>query len=195
MLLADMTAATSVDPLIERARKGDAQAWDKLVALHGRRVMLVLLARGVRAARAEEIVQETWARLIAKSKQGALERLELPGLAITQAVRASIDDQRADKTRRAASLDDPGEGRAALDVADADASPLDRLVTRDALERALAELDRCPPRAREIFELVYDNPELPHAEAAERAGLSVQRLRQTLCEVRARLRAAMVEED
>ncbi len=191
-----MTGATETraDPRIERARKGDTRAWDALIALHGRRVMLVLLARGVRAARAEEIVQETWARLVAKSKEGGLERLELPGLAITHAVRASIDDQRADRTRRASSLDEPGERHAALDVADGGASPLDRLVSRAALERALAELERCPPRAREVFTLVYDNPELPHAEAAERAGLSVQRLRQTLCEVRARLRAAMVED-
>src|SRR4051794_16125443 len=80
--------------LTDLARSGDARAWEVLIARHGRRVLLTLLARGVRANRAEEIVQDTWARLIAKSRDGLLERLELPGLAITQALHFSLDDAR-----------------------------------------------------------------------------------------------------
>lgn len=180
---------------IELARSGDARAWEKLVARHGRSVLLVLLARGVRAARAEEIVQETWARLVAKSRAGALDRLELPGLAIAQAVHLAMDDRRAEKVRAAEPLDasSADDSGAQLQIADCDPPVLDRIVAREALDRALAELDRCSPRSREIFSLVYDNPDLAHAEAAKRAGLSVQRLRQTLCEVRARLRAALEE--
>lgn len=174
--------------LTERARSGDARAWETLIARHGRRVLLTLLARGVRANRAEEIVQETWARLVAKSKAGQLEQLELPGLAIAQAIHLGLDDARANKTRAAAPLDDSEE---ALTLADPAPGPLDRMVSREALDRALAELARCPPKARDVFALVYDNPDLPHADAAREAGLSVQRVRQTLCEVRARLRAAM----
>ncbi|MDB4938792.1 MAG: hypothetical protein JWP87_5764 [Labilithrix sp.] len=174
--------------LTELARTGDARAWDTLIARHGRRVLLTLLARGVRANRAEEIVQETWARLVAKSRDGALERLELPGLAIAQAIHFSLDDARANKARAAASLDESDEARGVVDPA---ALPLDRMVSREALDRALQELERCPPKARDVFTLVYDNPDLAHVEAARKTGLSVQRLRQTLCEVRARLRAAM----
>jgi RNA polymerase sigma-70 factor (ECF subfamily) len=147
-----------------------------------------LLARGVRANRAEEIVQETWARLVAKSRAGELERLELPGLAIAQAIHFSLDDARQQKARVAASLEESDD---ALSIADPAPGALDRLVSREALARALAELERCPPKARDVFALVYDNPELAHVEAARQAGLSVQRVRQTLCEVRARLRAAM----
>jgi RNA polymerase sigma-70 factor (ECF subfamily) len=41
--------------------------------------------------------------------------------------------------------------------------------------------------------LIYENPDLPHAEAAAQVGLSVQRVRQILCEVRKRLRAVLSE--
>jgi RNA polymerase sigma factor (sigma-70 family) len=174
--------------LTELARGGDAAAWEALIARHGRRVLLTLLARGVRANRAEEIVQETWARLVAKSREGQLDRLELPGLAIAQAIHFSLDDARANKTRAATSLDESDEAHS---VADPTPDALERMVSREALDRALAELARCPPRARDVFALVYDNPDLAHVDTARQAGVSVQRLRQTLCEVRARLRAAM----
>jgi RNA polymerase sigma-70 factor (ECF subfamily) len=42
-----------------------------------------------------------------------------------------------------------------------------------------------------LFELALSNPDVPHAELAERSGISLQRLRQALCEVRARLRQAV----
>jgi RNA polymerase sigma factor (sigma-70 family) len=185
-----MSGPTSSDDdrLTELARTGDARAWEKLIARHGRRVLLTLLARGVRASRAEELVQETWARLVAKSRAGELPHLELPGLAITQAIHFSLDEARATTARATRSLD---ESDTALAVVDPAPGVLDRMVSREALERALAELERCPPKARDVFALVYEHPELPHLEAAEKVGLSVQRLRQTLCEVRSRLRAAM----
>lgn len=181
-------AKSDDDVLTELARTGDDRAWETLIARHGRRVLLTLLARGVRANRAEEIVQETWARLIAKSRAGGLERLELPGLAIAQALHFGLDDARKQKSRTTASLEASDD---ALSIADPAPGALDRMVSREALARALAELERCPPKARDVFALVYENPELPHVDAARRSGLSVQRVRQTLCEVRARLRAAM----
>jgi RNA polymerase sigma-70 factor (ECF subfamily) len=61
-----MPALSHIDDRVtELARTGDAAAWELLIARHGRRVLLALLARGVRVDRAEEIVQETWARLVA----------------------------------------------------------------------------------------------------------------------------------
>ncbi len=187
--MASVNDQSSIDEHVtELARSGDTSAWSTLIARHGRRVLLALLARGVRANRAEEIVQETWERLIAKSRDGQLGRLQLPGLAITQALHLAIDDARRNRTRSAASLDDSED---AQHVPDPTPLALDRMVSRERLDRALAELARCPPRAREVFALVHDNPEVAHAEMAEKAGVSVQRLRQTLCEVRARLRGAM----
>ena len=48
--------------------------WERLVAQHQRAVLLTLLSRGVRLDRARDIVQETWARLIAHERTGRLTR-------------------------------------------------------------------------------------------------------------------------
>ena len=47
--------------------------------------------------------------------------------------------------------------------------------------------------ARQIFLAVYGPEGRSHAEVARDLGLSVQRVRQALCEVRARVRAALRE--
>jgi RNA polymerase sigma-70 factor (ECF subfamily) len=46
-----------------------------------------------------------------------------------------------------------------------------------------------------VFELVYDHPELGYAEVAAQVGLSVQRVKQIVFEVRKRLRGALAEGD
>ncbi|MFO0736213.1 MAG: sigma-70 family RNA polymerase sigma factor [Labilithrix sp.] len=162
--------------------------WERLVAQHQRAVLLTLLSRGVRLDRARDIVQETWARLIAHERTGRLTRLEMPGLAIRQALFLAADDARR---RRHDTVADDAEIAAVIDPAP---NAEQRLVTRAQLELASAELDRCAPKARAVFDLVYDDAALPHAEAAKRVGLSVQRVRQTLCEVRAKLRAALSDD-
>jgi RNA polymerase sigma-70 factor (ECF subfamily) len=174
------------EELIPSALAGDRDAWNVLIARHERRVVLTLLARGVRVDRAKDITQETWARLIAQQQAGKLRWLDLPGLAITQAVFLAIDDAR--RRHRDVPMDDAPE--IAL-LADPVPSAEERLLAQGEVERALEELSRCAPSARRVFELVYDNPGLPHADAARRAGISVQRVRQTLCEVRAKIRAAL----
>ncbi len=178
-------ASLSEERVAQLALAGQRAAWDVLIARHGRRVLLSLLARGVRVDRAQDLAQETWMRLIEQQRAGKLTRLELPGLAVTQASFLAADEARKATASNEDALAGAEDPAASVEV---------RFATRQDLDRALAELERCPARAREVFALVYDNPALSHAEAAQRAGLSVQRLRQTLCEVRARLRAAMEAE-
>jgi RNA polymerase sigma-70 factor (ECF subfamily) len=163
-------------------------AWDEIVARHDRKVVLSLLARGVRLDRAREIAQETWARLIEQHRAGKLARLELPGIAITQAAFFAREDARRKEPARL-------EDQALLSIVDEAPSAEATLVARQRLERAKAELDRCSPTARRVFEAIYEDTDAPHAEVAKKFGLSVQRLRQTLCEVRGRLRRAMEDTD
>ena len=174
--------------VVALALGGQREAWDALIASHGHRVLVSLLARGARVDIARDLAQETWSVLIARQRAGQLDRLELPGLAITQAHFLLLEHRRA-SARAASPLDD------ASAPPDPAPSAEDRLLSRQQLARAHDELQRCPPRARDVFALVYDNPGLPHAEAARRTGLSVQRVRQTLCEVRARLRAVLESND
>ena len=51
-----------------------------------------------------------------------------------------------------------------------------------------AELATASPRARGVFLSVLEAPEAGHAALARKEGLSLQRFRQVLCEVRAKLR-------
>jgi RNA polymerase sigma factor (sigma-70 family) len=173
--------------LVELALRGDRAAWGELIARHDRRVVLALVARGLGLGDAREHAQQAWARLIAQQRAGRLARLELPGLVIRQAAFLALDAARRDRSGQG----DAGE----LDtVTDPTASIEESLIWREQLQRVRAELVRCPPHARRVIELLYANPDMRHAEAARRLGLSVQRVRQTLCEVRARLRAALETE-
>jgi RNA polymerase sigma-70 factor (ECF subfamily) len=145
-----------------------------------------LIAKGVTLDRARDIAQETWTRLIEQQRAGKLPRIELPGLAITQASFLALDDARR-RRRGPRPLDDAPEA----DVQDPRANAEEQLVTREQIERAITELERCSPQAKRVFSLVYEGAGRPHADAARTLGISVQRVRQTLCEVRARLRGAL----
>ena len=181
----DSVSARDETDLTTAALRGSGAAWDALIARHDRKVVVALLARGIRIDRAREAAQEAWARLIARQRKGELARLDLPGLAIVQASFVAIEVARRDARI------EPLEG---LDAPDGAPSAEQRLLSREELVRARAAIDRCPAASRRVFQLVYEHPELPHAEVAAQVGLSVQRVRQILCEVRSVVRAALLEE-
>ena len=178
--------------LERRALEGDTAAWNALIARHQHRVLVSLLARGVRVDRARELVQETWARLVQQQRKGALTALRLPHLALTQAAFLAADEARRDRREGlVAPLEDVPEAHQPVDPA---ASAERRLLSEEQLTRAQRALGECSPSAQRVFHLACDGQELPHAEVAARAGLSVQRVRQILCEVRKKLRGALEEE-
>lgn len=157
--------------------------WDDAIRQHDRRVYLSVLALGLSPERAREIVQATWTRLIEQHARGALAELELPGLAIRQARFLALNELRRGKleTRTLAAVPDPP---AALDA--------ERVVgSREEIDRVLAALATCSPTARKVFGLVYAAPGGSAAAAAKELGLSLQRVRQILCETRAHLRRAL----
>jgi RNA polymerase sigma-70 factor (ECF subfamily) len=183
---ADRAAAASA----AEAPSGEAKAlWAALIAKHGQAVLLSLLAKGVRLDRAREIAQETWARLFQRYLEGRFATLELPGLAITQAAFLAAEDQRRRRHSRAVQ-----DSEALVALADPSASAEDRLMRRQLLQKATRALDGCSARARSVFTLAYEHPERPHLELAQQVGLSLQRVRQILCEVRAKIRVALEED-
>jgi RNA polymerase sigma-70 factor (ECF subfamily) len=176
--------AAGEDELVRLALAGDERGWAGLVERHDHRVVVSLLGRGIPLDRARELAQETWLRLIENQRAGRLQALLLPGLAIVQAGYLAANERRGQR---------PGE--------DLDGRPLpapggtaeDQAIDRQRLDRVAAALRACSPAARRVFEFVYDHPELTYAEAAERLGLSSQRVKQIVCEVRKRLRDSLEE--
>lgn len=167
--------------LCEAALGGDARAWDALYRRHERRVIVALLARGVRVDRARDISQDAWARLIVQQRKGKLKALTLPGLAVRQALFLAQEEARRARHRKPhVGLEHAGPS---------DEGFAERMLDRDRLERARAVLRRQHPSAQRVFERLYAEPGIRHAEIAAELGLSVQRVRQIICEVRKVLRA------
>jgi RNA polymerase sigma-70 factor (ECF subfamily) len=172
--------------LCANAMRGDMSAWNVLVQKHNHRVVVSLLARGVRIDRAKDIAQDAWMRLIEQQREGRLTHLALPGLAITQAGFLALEAAR--RARRTDPVDVEPE---TIGVADPSASAEAKLLTEEQLARAQKVLARCSPSARKVFQLAYGEEALGHAEVAAKVGLSLQRVRQIVCEVRKELRASI----
>jgi RNA polymerase sigma-70 factor (ECF subfamily) len=176
------------------AIEGHAPAWDEIVRRHSHRVLLALLARGVPWDAAHDLVQEVWLRLVRQQRAGRLRSLVLPGLVIAQAGWLAREENRTSRRREALASDLEA---AAATVGGVDqersAGPEEQAIQRERLERIRHELASCPPRARQIFRAVYGPGGRSHAEVARDLGLSVQRVRQAICAVRARMRAALRE--
>jgi RNA polymerase sigma-70 factor (ECF subfamily) len=157
-----------------------ADVWDEAIRRHDRQVYLSLLAFGLAPDRARELAQMTWTRLIEQHTKGALPELELPGLAIRQARFLALNEHQRTKTemRVLAAVPDPP-----------DEPGVDRVIaSRQELDRVLAALANCTPMQRKVFRLVYATPGGTAATAAQAVGLSLQRVRQILCETRSQIR-------
>jgi|JI10StandDraft_1071094.scaffolds.fasta_scaffold288512_2 RNA polymerase sigma factor (sigma-70 family) len=179
---------TNDDDLEGRALRGDDRAWNELIRRHDRRVLLSVLSRGVPPEDARDIVQETWLRLDRQRRLAKLLELRLPGLAVVQASFLARSWRRG----QGPALADLDDEEAPIQVSDGRASQEERVLHQQQVDRALGALGECSERSRSIFNAVYQDG-LSAAEAADRFGISVQRVRQTLCEVRARLRTAVGE--
>jgi RNA polymerase sigma-70 factor (ECF subfamily) len=180
--------------LCARALAGDEEAWNALVTKHDHRVVVSLLARGVRIDRAKDIAQEAWIRLVEQQRAGRLSHLTLPGLAIAQAAFLSLEAARRDGRGESLVAHEADAARYATDLVDPAADAETRLLTTERLERAERVLGGFAPNAREVFRLAYGGEGLSHAVVAERVGLSLQRVRQILCEVRKELKDALESE-
>ncbi len=191
---ADCNACSAAE-LSDFALAGHAPAWDEIVRRHTHRVVLSLLARGIALEAAEDLAQETWIRLVQQQRAGRLTTLQLPGLALAQAHWLAREAGRTRARREALTGGGPTLDVGLDESADPGpaADPERTAMGREQVERLRRELGRCSERAQGVFRAVYSERAAGHAEVARELGLSVQRVRQILCEVRARLRAAVGE--
>jgi len=168
-------------------------AWNALIHRHNRRIVVALLARGLRIDQAKDVAQETWLRLIEQQRAGRLPTLTLPGLALAQATFIACDAAR--KSARVRRVEGGGDvDEDAGDIADPAADAEMRIIASQRLARANAALAHCSKSAQSVFRLAYGEEPLSHSEIAERVGISTQRVRQIVCEVRKLLRKSLMEE-
>ncbi len=168
----------------DEGRAASALPWDEWARMHHRRLVNYLLALGVPLHRAEEIAQTTWETLMEKERAGKLLRIDMPGLALAQARFLALEYKRSELPRIASadSLDE------ALVVRDE--HPERALVSRNQIDRAMNTVSQMSEQRQFIFQQFYKfNQSAP--DIAKETSLSVQRVRQILCEVRGELRAAL----
>jgi RNA polymerase sigma-70 factor (ECF subfamily) len=176
-----LACSSHVNPMT--APKPDV--WDDAIRQHDRRVYLSVLALKIPPERAREISQAAWTRLIEQHGQGALAQLELPGLAIRQARFLALNELQRTKVemRVLAAVPEPSP-----------APDVERVIDgRAQMARVLDALATCSPTAKKVFRIVYATPGGTAAIAAEEVGLSLQRVRQILCETRHHIRRAIEE--
>ncbi len=171
-----MSSASYEGSAEERAAlSGDRSAWNALIVRHQRQVVLSLISAGVRPAQAKEFANDAWLKLMERADDRRLAFLQLPGLVVKQALFLARSAGRR--------LDTPPEPFA-VDVDSAESS----FLTRERLMRARQRVETLSGSSRAVFLQLYSEPTLSHAELAQRVGLSVQRVRQIICEVRKVLR-------
>jgi RNA polymerase sigma-70 factor (ECF subfamily) len=165
--------------------------WQAAIREHNRRVVVSLLAMGLQLADAEDLAQRAWMKLMKQHEDGKLHQVKLPGLAITQARFFALSALRQDG-KRESKTDRIDAGTVVLAFPE---QPESRLLSKEQLDKALAVLADSHDNAQRVFRMLYDDPPPTHAQVAEKIGLSVQRVRQILWEVRKKMREAITAED
>lgn len=131
-------------------------------------------------------------RLIEQQREGRLRSLVLPALAITQATWLASSALRSQQRRMALAPAVAHNGD--LSFIEDVAVTLERhVLDREQLSLVLEELARCSAREQAVFADAYGQPPKSYATIADERGLSIQRARQIVCEVRTRLRAVLRE--
>jgi len=159
--------------------------WNGWIRKHNHTVLVSVLAMGLPYARAEELVQDTWEKLATAQREGRLPDVSLPGLAVRQARFLALDE-----LRRHPGAHTHLSPELSARLVDPSSRPDERVWARQTLTRARRALASRPEQEQRIFKLYYVECVGNAAVVASRIGLSAQRVRQILCELRKVLRRA-----
>jgi RNA polymerase sigma factor (sigma-70 family) len=172
----------SVASLVAAAARGDQRAWDVLFKQFD--AMLRRVTRGFRLTshQADDVVQETWMRLVRH-----LHRLENPSavgawLATTarrESLRMLQRTVHEVTTDELIGIDEPDP--------DADADP-DALGAEGPREIVRSALDALPPRERALLEMLHGEPAPSYEHVAGELGIPVGSIGPTRARALARLR-------
>ena len=199
-----MGLETSDERLMLAFRAGDARAFEVLVRRHRTPVFNFILRFAGQRARAEDVLQETWLKVVRSAPEYEA-KAKFTTWLYTIARNLCVDSARKDSYRQASSLEAPAtgaegnEGRPLCEaLPDEGASPergAYNARVRPLLERALASL---PEEQREVF-VLREYSGIPFKEIAEVTGVSENtvksRMRYALEGLRRRLAELGVDGD
>ena len=184
------------EALMERYRDGDVRAFEVLLARHRRPVYNFLLRSVLEPAQAEDLLQETFLRVI-KGSEDYERQAKFTTWLYTIARNLCVDASRRAKHRRAQSLDMPlgGDdgGRTLLDVTADKNAPVDRAVIGKQLgQRIQAAVDSLVEEQREVF-LMREVLDLSFKEIAEVVGCPENTVKSRMRYALEKLRDALEE--
>jgi RNA polymerase sigma-70 factor, ECF subfamily len=195
---------TSDERLMLAFRAGDARAFEVLVRRHRTPVFNFILRFTGQRARAEDVLQETWLKVVRSAPEYEA-KAKFTTWLYTIARNLCVDSARKESYRQAASLEAPATGAEGKEgrplgeaLPDVGASPergAYNARVRPLLERALASL---PEEQREVF-VLREYSGIPFKEIAEVTGVSENtvksRMRYALEGLRRRLAELGVDGD
>lgn len=173
-----MRETASDRDLVRAVLAGDREAFAPLVERHRRAALVCAFAITSSRAAADDIAQDAFVQAFTK-----LETCRDPArfrpwlLSITR--HAALNHVRADTRRHEHALDDR--------VADGTPGPSSALAAKQTRAEIVRALQQLSPMQREVV-ILADLESLPHAEIAQRTGLSVLMSRRHLSDARRRLR-------
>ena len=187
------------DELLTRYAAGDRSAFEELVKRHQGRLYHFVFRHMQHQAVAEELVQETFVRVVSNMREFKREARFTTWL-FTIARNLCFDELRKRKHRRHASLDQPEGGSSSggddrtLGERTADPS---RDTEREATQGELRDkmswaISRLPDEQREVF-LLREVSGLPFKEIAKATGVSENTVKSRMRYAIERLQAALVE--
>jgi RNA polymerase sigma-70 factor, ECF subfamily len=167
--------AISDEELMLSFRGGDARAFEELVLRHRTPVYQFILRLSGHPARAEDLLQETWIKLV-RGAHGYQPRARFTTWVYTIARNLCVDSARKESYRKAESLEAPigaddGDGRSLGEqVADSGESPERGAHNRRLQPLIEAALRSLPPEQREVF-LLREYSGIAFKEIAEVTGV------------------------
>jgi len=171
---------TETRELVERARRGDAQAFEALVRAFYRAAYATALSLTGNSMDAEDVVQDAFIRALERLDECDPDRFAGWLLTIVRNRAHNVRDR--ERVRDAAPLDD---------VNPAGAERTDGRVEHDELAQVLRDaLATLPPAQREVV-LLHDLEGMKHKEIAAAMGISEVMARQHLFQARRALRARL----
>ena len=185
----------SDESLMLRYREGDVRAFEVLVTRH-RKPIYNFILRFVRdAAQAEDVMQETFLRLI-KGADNYEKQAKFTTWMYTIARNLCVDAARRGKHRKAASLDAPigeDEGATLLDMVSDGAVGADgKAIQRELAIRMKQAIESLPDEQREIF-LLREVSDLQFNEIAQVVGVSENTVKSRMRYALEKLREALEE--